>query len=338
MIVDERDGEGRIVSWGYHRRYGGPHAEAEALKKAGGAARGCSVYVNLEPCCHTGKTPPCANALIDAGVASVIIGTTDPNPRVSGGGAAALREVGIEVVTGVLEDECRWLNRGFIRNMTMGRPWVTVKAAMSLDGNMALQSGESKWISSAASRKRAHLLRAENDAIMVGVGTVMQDDPMLTVRDVEGRAPLKVIVDRSLRTPTDAKVLDHGKCVFFTGPSPDEERVAELEKRGAKIVRQRTEENGYIPFEDLFGTLSALGVNHLMVEGGPKLIDSLIRCGSVDEYSLFVAPKLLGAGLNMTNEISFRHMDEAIQMKRVKIRQVGNDIWFEGVPSCSPAL
>ena len=337
VIVDEiRD---RIVSWGYHRRYGGPHAEAEALKKANGNARGMTLYVNLEPCCHTGKTPPCADALIEAGVARVVVGTVDPNPLVGGNGLRRLRDAGIDVVTGILEEESRWINRGFIRRVTMGRPWVTIKAALSLDGNMALETGESKWISSADSRKRAHMMRAENDAILVGIGTVLRDDPMLTVRDVDGRSPLKVIVDWNLEMPSSSRVLEGGRCLVFTGPTPDETRARELEERGIRIIREPNGTNDFhIPIDRLLQELGELGVNSLMVEGGARIIGSFIKSACVDEYSLFIAPRLLGSGLRFTERISFQFMEEAISMKRTKIRRIGDDMWFEGVPVCSPDL
>lgn len=339
VIVDYSETEsGRLVSWGYHKRFGGPHAEAEALKKAGKNARGCTVYVNLEPCCHTGKTPPCCNALIEAGVSRVVSGMLDPNPLVRGGGKQALEAAGIEFVNGVLEEDCRWLNRGFIRNMTLGRPWVTAKAAISLDGDMALEDGESKWISGPLSRKRAHLMRAENDAVMVGIGTILQDDPMLTVRDVDGKSPIKVVVDRHLDTPPDAKVLDHGGCVFMTGPSPDEERVNGLLRRGAKVIRQEVDSRERIPIDGILRELNKLGVNNLLLEGGSKLISSFINADAIDEYSLFIAPKVLGRGLRMSDDVVFNHMGETISMKQVRLRRIGDDLWFEGLPSCSPAL
>ncbi|MDR3321747.1 MAG: bifunctional diaminohydroxyphosphoribosylaminopyrimidine deaminase/5-amino-6-(5-phosphoribosylamino)uracil reductase RibD [Synergistaceae bacterium] len=337
VIVDERDGD-RMIAWGYHRRYGGPHAEVEALRGAGDAASGCTAYVNLEPCSHTGKTPPCTDVLIESGISKVVVGMTDPNPRVAGSGVKALENAGVEVVTGVLEDECRWINRGFIRAMTMGRPWVTVKAAISLDGKMALENGESAWISGAESRKRGHLMRAENDAIMVGVGTVLCDDPRLTVRGVDGSTPVKVIVDKDLSTPERAKVLEDGKCVFFTGPSPDEEKVEALTKKGAKVIVQKEDGGAYIPMDGLLNELCALGVNRLMVEGGSKLIGSLIKSGAIDEYSLFIAPKFLGQGIGVSDAISFSHMDDTISMKKLRVRKIGDDIWFEGIPSCSPDL
>ncbi|MDR1514861.1 MAG: bifunctional diaminohydroxyphosphoribosylaminopyrimidine deaminase/5-amino-6-(5-phosphoribosylamino)uracil reductase RibD [Synergistaceae bacterium] len=338
VIVDESVHGGKVVSWGYHRRYGAPHAEVEALRRAGGYAKGCTLYVNLEPCSHIGKTPPCTDAIIEAGISKVVAGMKDPNPKVNGSGIGALEKAGVETVVGVLEEECRWINRGFIRSMTMGRPWVTVKAAVSVDGKMALSNGESRWISGSESRTRSHLLRAGNDAIMVGVGTILEDNPDLSVRDADGSSPVKVIVDTELKTPEDARILGSGKCVFFTGPSPDENKVGALTKKGAKVIRQKEETGAHIPMDAILSELCALGVNQLMVEGGSKLIGSLIKSGTVDEYSIFIAPKVLGLGIGFGDSLSFAHMDDTISMKNMKVRKIGDDIWFEGIPACSPDL
>lgn len=338
VIVNENDND-RPIAWGYHRKYGGPHAEMEALKSARERAKGKTVYVNLEPCCHTGKTPPCCDALIAAEVGKVVIGMQDPNPAVAGGGIARLRDAGIEVVTGVLEEECRRINRGFIRRMTLGRPWVTVKAALSLDGNMALASGESKWITAMEARRRAHLLRAENDAVMVGIGTVLRDDPMLNVRDVDGKDPIKVVVDRDLDTPPNAEILKTGKCILFTGASPDTSKASALTQCGAHVVPLPEDAKSHrIPVEAMTAKLAELGMNNLMVEGGSALIGSFTNAETVDEYSLFLAPKLLGNGLNISDRISFAQMEETISMKQVTIRKIGEDFWLEGIPTCSPAL
>jgi diaminohydroxyphosphoribosylaminopyrimidine deaminase/5-amino-6-(5-phosphoribosylamino)uracil reductase len=338
VIADERSPEGGVVAWGYHGRHGGPHAEAEALRRAGGRACGCTVYVNLEPCCHEGKTPPCCNALIRAGVARVVAGMEDPNPVVAGGGFAALEEAGVEVTPGVLRDECRWINRGFVRNMTMGRPWVAVKAAISADGSMALLNGESRWISGSDSRRRSHLMRAEYDAVLVGVGTVLADDPMLTVRDADGRSPVRAIVDRDLDTPPDARVLDGGGCVIFTGPHPDGARERALLERGARVVRAEGPPGSRVPLGGVLRHLAAGGINYLMVEGGPRIISSFINERLVDEFSLFAAPKILGRGMNLSAGVTFAHMEEAISLERVRVSITGGDIRLEGTPSCSPAL
>ena len=337
VIVDEGRPGGEIVASGYHLRCGAPHAEADALRNAAGRARGCAVYVNLEPCCHEGRTPPCCDALIAAGVTRVVIGMDDPNPLVSGGGVRRLFEAGIEVTGGVMADECRWLNRGFIRNMTAGRPWITVKAAISYDGDMALSNGESRWISGPESRRRAHMMRAENDAVLVGIGTVLADNPALTVRDVDGRSPLRVVLDRNLDTPPDSEVLKGGGCVIFAGPFADGKRERELIERGAKVIRQEKRE-GKTPLAGIVSELASRGVNYLMVEGGPRIISSFINERLVDEFSLFAAPKILGRGMSLSGDVTLTNMGEAISMKSLRTSMIGDDIWIEGVPSCSPAL
>lgn len=328
-----------IVGWGYHRRYGGPHAEVEALRMAGDLAAGATAYVNLEPCSHFGKTPPCAPQLAAAGVARVVAGMRDPNPRVDGTGLRYLEEAGIQTMTGVLESECKWLNRGFIRTMTLGRPWVTVKAAMSLDGDIALAGGESKWISGPLSRSKAHLLRSEHDAVLVGVGTVLADNPELTVRLVEGKSPLRVVLDSQLRTPADAKVVGDGKCLFLAGEGAPEERASALERRGARILRLAMDEaTGRPSIERILSSLASEGISMLLVEGGSSVISAFTKARMVDEYSLFVAPVFLGRGLQLAGELSLGHMGEAIALSPARIKQVEGDLWLEVNPKCSPAL
>lgn len=331
--------EGKVVGWGYHRRFGGPHAEVEALRMAGEEASGATVYVNLEPCSHFGKTPPCALALAAAGVRRVVAGMKDPNPRVNGSGLGSLEAAGIETVSGVLEKECKWLNRGFVRNMTLGRPWVTVKAAMSLDGDIALAGGESRWISGPLSRSKAHLLRSEHDAVLVGVGTVLADDPELTVRLVEGRSPLRVVLDSRLRTPSRAKVVGDGKCLFLAGEDAPVDRQEELESRGAAVRRLPAEgKTGRPSVGQVLAALSAEGVSTLLVEGGSAVISAFVAAGMVDEYSLFVAPVLLGRGIQVTGELSLEHMGQAIALSPARIKRVEGDLWLEVSPKCSPDL
>ncbi|MDR1482309.1 MAG: bifunctional diaminohydroxyphosphoribosylaminopyrimidine deaminase/5-amino-6-(5-phosphoribosylamino)uracil reductase RibD [Synergistaceae bacterium] len=337
VIVDGGRPGGEIVAWGYHRAYGAPHAEADALRRAGGQAPGCTVYVNLEPCCHEGKTPPCCNALIEAGVGRVVMGMEDPNPLVSGGGAKRLSEAGIEVTGGILADECRRINRGFIRNITAGRPWITVKAAVSCDGDMALLNGESRWISGEESRRRVHMARAENDAVLVGIGTVLSDDPALTVRDTDGRSPLQVVVDNRLDTPPDSRILAEGRCLIFAGRSAGEERERALLERGAAVIRQE-KDGSRIELDGVVRELGLRGVNYLMVEGGPRIISSFINERLVDEFSLFKAPKIMGRGMSMAGDVTLASMKETISMKRLKVNAIKEDIWIEGVASCSPDL
>lgn len=335
VLVKDR----KVVGWGYHRRYGGPHAEIEALKMAGNLAEGSTAYVNLEPCSHFGKTPPCAPELIRANVAQVVTGMSDPNPKVNGGGLACLEQAGIKTLNGVLEQECKWINRGFIRAMTLNRPWITVKAAMSLDGDVALESGESKWISGPLSRSKAHLLRSEHDAVLVGVGTVLADDPELTVRLVEGKSPLRIVLDSQLRTPPHARVVGDGRCLFIASPTASHEKAEALEKRGARVkFLPGGEGAGRPPVDEILSLLAAEGISMLLVEGGSSVISSFIRSGTVDEFSLFVAPLFLGRGLQLAAELSLTHMGEAISLSPARIKQVENDLWLEVNPKCSPAL
>ena len=328
-----------IVGWGYHRRYGGPHAEMEALRMAGSLAAGATAYVNLEPCSHFGKTPPCAPQLVEAGIVRVVAGMRDPNPQVNGMGLSCLEKSGVQTQVGVLEEECRWLNRGFIRRVTLNRPWVTVKAAMSLDGDIALQGGESKWISGPLSRSKAHLLRSEHDAVLVGVGTILADDPELTVRLVEGQSPLRVVLDTQLRTPPKARVVGDGRCLVLGSETAPSERVSALEQEGARVILLPPDEKtGRLPVDRVLATLASEGVSMLLVEGGSSVISAFIQARAVDEYSLFLAPTLLGRGIQLAGEILLGSMEEAVSLSPATIKQVEGDLWLEVKPKCSPAL
>lgn len=327
--------EGQVVGWGYHGRFGGPHAEVEALRRAGGKARGATVYVNLEPCSHFGKTPPCAPRLVKEGVGRVVIGITDPNPQVAGRGISILEEAGIEVIQGVLAEECRWVNRGFLSIQEKGRPWVTLKGASSLDGCIALDNGESKWITGSDSRKMAHLLRAEHDAVLVGIGTVHADDPQLNVRSVSGRDPLKVVLDSRLELPPDARILSGGKVLVIASEGASEESRLRLEEAGAEVWLCPSDSEGRPDLEAVLPHLASLGVAYLLVEGGAGIISSFIERSLFDQFDLFQAPKLMGRGLSLTEKVHFSHMQEAIGLRPVRIRQVRDDLWVEAVPKCS---
>jgi diaminohydroxyphosphoribosylaminopyrimidine deaminase/5-amino-6-(5-phosphoribosylamino)uracil reductase len=338
VIVDWDSRGGRVVSLGYHKKYGDAHAEVNALRSAGCSVAGMTAYVSLEPCCHTGHTPPCCDALIKAGISRVVVGMSDPDPRVSGRGISNLLSAGIEVIPRVLEDECRLINRGFVKRVTEGWPWVSIKAALSLDGDIALANGESKWITGEAARRLAHLTRAENDAVLVGAGTVLKDDPMLSVRDTDGRSPLKSVVDRDLKTPPEARILREGGCTIFSGPSPDEKKFSALSSRGAKIIKMKTDAEGHIPPGDILREFASMGVNNLLVEGGAGLISSFLKAGAADEFSLFVSPRIMGNGIGVFGALSFGRMEETIRLKDISFRRVGEDFLIKGVPACSPAL
>jgi diaminohydroxyphosphoribosylaminopyrimidine deaminase/5-amino-6-(5-phosphoribosylamino)uracil reductase len=325
-----------IVGEGWHRKAGTPHAEVHALLMAGERARGAEIFVTLEPCDHYGKTPPCTEALIRAGVARVFVGMTDPNPLVSGKGMATLRSAGIEVECGILEQDCRELNEPFIKHMTTGMPFVILKCAMTLDGKTATESGDSKWITSDNSRRYVHRLRAMVDAVMVGVGTVLADDPQLTCRmGVRGRDPLRVIVDSRLRTPLSAALFNMNspaKTILAT-IEPDSSRRGALEDAGAEILACR-ESDGRVDLEDLLGKLGARGVQSVLLEGGRELAGSALRSGIIDKFLLFYAPKLLGTegGLGLCGGAGPDRMADAFRLRDVTVRRFGEDILVTGYP------
>lgn len=329
-----RDGE--VIGRGWHRCCGGPHAEVDAVRDAGGDVQGADVYVNLEPCCHYGKTPPCAQMLVEHKVAKVIAGMTDPNPKVDCRGVSVLREAGIEVVTGVLEKECRWINRGFIMSMTHGRPWVTIKTASSLDGNIALKDGSSKWITGPESRKIVQSLRAENDAVLTGIGTVLSDDPQLTVRDVSGRTPLRVVLDKHFMTRENAKILEGGNILFFVGRDAEHDKIKRFEALGAEFEVNDAPVDGQV--ELILRKLCEKGVNYLMVEAGAGVVSSFLASRLVDEMAIFIAPKLMGNGLHFTQYVDVPTMEDAITFKSVEYSPCGRDMLIKGVLSCSPDL
>lgn len=324
---------GSIIGKGWHKKCGGPHAEVEAVRDAGGDIEGADVYVTLEPCSHYGKTPPCADMLVSLRPGRVISSISDPNPKVAGQGFEKLRNAGIEVKTGVLEEECRWINRGFLRRMKEGRPWTMIKCAASLDGMVALKNGKSKWITGPEARTCVHGLRAENDALLTGVGTVLADDPEMTVRYAAGRSPLRVVLDRTLRTPPKAAILKGG-AVIFTLPSASSEKAAVLEDSGARIVRV----SGDNFLGDVLKELCGMGVNYLMIEAGPSVTSSFISGGLCDELALFVAPKIMGNGRSFAGGAEFQEMEDIPRLKDVKYTKYGRDLLIRGLFECSPDL
>jgi diaminohydroxyphosphoribosylaminopyrimidine deaminase / 5-amino-6-(5-phosphoribosylamino)uracil reductase len=289
VVLDRR---GRVVAEGWHRKAGALHGEADALARVGRVPGG-TLYVNLEPCRHQGRTPPCAPLVAASGVARVVVGMLDP-VRGHGGGAAWLARRGIAVERGLLEAECRELNRAFLTWARAGRPWFTLKAAATLDGKVATWRGESKWVTGEAARREGHRLRDSHDAIMVGVGTVLSDDPRLTVRGLRGgRDPVRVVVDSRLRTPTGAAVLGRrGRVIFATGRAAPRAREARLTAAGAEVWRLPG--RGGVDLAALARRLAEAGITSVLVEGGPTLHGALFDQGLVDEVRLFLAPLLLG--------------------------------------------
>jgi diaminohydroxyphosphoribosylaminopyrimidine deaminase/5-amino-6-(5-phosphoribosylamino)uracil reductase len=331
---------GIIVGEGWHKRAGGPHAEVHALAMAGSEARSADVYVTLEPCSHTGKTPPCSQALIRAGVRRVVAGMSDPNPLVGGSGLQALQRSGIETLSGVLEEECRAINRPFIKFMTSGQPYVTYKCAMTLDGKIASVTGESRWISCEASRTIVHRMRAASNAIMVGVDTIIADNPNLTVRHVKGENPLRIIVDSRLRTPESVAVLSaglaEGTLIATTETNP---RVhARYLKSGARVLVCAAR-SGRVDLCDLWIRLGKMGIQSLLLEGGSHLAGEALTLGLIDECVFFYAPKVVGSdgfspfAITGTSDIS-----RSIHFRTISVRRVGVDIMVTARPEllCSP--
>lgn len=317
---------GRIVGEGWHERAGEPHAEARALEVAGVAARGATAYVTLEPCSHHGRTPPCADALVQAGVARVVAALEDPNPQVNGEGLARLRAAGIHAESGLLANEAREAHRGFLSRMSRGRPWMRIKAAASLDGRVALANGESRWITSEAARRDVHALRARSCAMLTGIGTVFSDDPELTVRHVPcTRQPRRVVIDSRLDTPPSAKVLAGGGALIVTAADHPARRAA-LEARGAEVV-QVPAEGDKTDLAAVARMLAERGFNEVTVETGGKLMGSLLRARVVDELVIYYAPVLLGDKAQALFALpEWTRLAEAIRPRVVDVRAVGQEI------------
>ncbi|MBI1965499.1 MAG: bifunctional diaminohydroxyphosphoribosylaminopyrimidine deaminase/5-amino-6-(5-phosphoribosylamino)uracil reductase RibD [Betaproteobacteria bacterium] len=285
--------DGAVAGEGWHERAGGPHAEVIALAAAGARARGATAYVSLEPCSHHGRTAPCADALIEAGVARVVAAMQDPNPQVAGRGLARLREKNIKVAAGLLENEARELNIGFVSRMARGRPWVRMKIAASLDGRTALLNGSSRWITGEAARRDGHHWRARACAVLTGAGTVRDDDPQLTVREVATpRQPLRVVVDSKLETPPAARILQGGGTLVAAARA-EQGKIAALQAQGAEVIVMPNRA-GKVELGDLFRELARRGVNEVHVEAGHKLNGSLLAEGCVDELVIYLAPSLIG--------------------------------------------
>jgi diaminohydroxyphosphoribosylaminopyrimidine deaminase/5-amino-6-(5-phosphoribosylamino)uracil reductase len=326
---------GRVIARGYHHRAGLAHAEVDALQKlAPGAARGATVYVTLEPCNHEGRTGPCAEALIAAGVARVVVGMRDPNPHVRGGGAERLRRAGIAVEVGVLEAECRALNRAWSVWIASGRPFVTLKAAITLDGRIAARGGDSRWVSSEESRREAHRLRASHDAILVGAGTVAADDPQLTTRlddERQAKNPQRVILDGKLSIDPARRAVA-GAWIVTTRAAVRGAPAEALQARGAELIA--LDGKGRLPMGAVLDVLGARGIQSLLVEGGGEIHGQLLAEGLVDEVVLFVAPKLIGSG-GVPLLGSFAgptKMAEAIALDDVRVERLGDDVCIRGRP------
>jgi diaminohydroxyphosphoribosylaminopyrimidine deaminase/5-amino-6-(5-phosphoribosylamino)uracil reductase len=319
---------GEIVGEGWHAVAGGPHAEIVALQQAGASAQGATAYVTLEPCCHHGKTPPCSDALIAAGVTRVIVAMEDPNPLVAGQGLQQLQQAGIDTASGLLAVQAEALNPGFVQRMRIGRPYIRCKLAMSLDGRTAMASGESQWITGPAAREDVHRLRARSSAIMSGIGTVLKDDPSLTVRlegGIEVKQPLRIVLDPHLSTPENARFLQQqGESLIVTACT--EEAVQErLRQAGAEVVCLPNG-NDAVDLVALMGVLAERGINEILMETGAILSGALLHAGIIDELIVYMAPKLMGdkaRGLFHTPGLDL--LADAVELEIRDIRAVGDD-------------
>lgn len=328
--------DGRIVGTGAHLKRGEAHAEVHALDMAGAEAEGATVYVTLEPCSHHGRTPPCAARLIREKVARVVVAAVDPNPQVAGRGIAMLREAGIAVEQGLLAEESRRLNEAFEKRIAKGLPFVTLKAASTLDGKLAAKTGDSQWISNEAARERVHAMRHRHQAVMVGSGTVLADDPRLSARiSVPALQPARVVVDGRLRTPPDARLLegaDETPVWIFTSREAPREKEAALAARGARIVR--TGEGGRVDLGQMMRTLAELEIGSVLLEGGGGLNGAMLEAGLVDKVVLFLAPLIVG-GREAPPSFDFPGVDriaDAYRLERVEAEMVGDNIQITGYP------
>lgn len=327
---------GEVVGAGWHRRAGGDHAEIIALRRAGKRAAGAAAYLNLEPCAHTGRTPPCADALIKAGIGRAVIAMPDPNPRVDGGGIAALRQAGIDVTLGVGAAAAAKLNRGFCARFAIGRPFVTLKMAASIDGKTALAGGESQWITGPDARRDAHKLRAASSAILTGVGTVLRDDPRMTARlggdgdggdgESAGRQPLRVVLDGNLSTPAAAKILRApGRALIITADA-DAADARRLRGPAVEVMACRAH-RGRIDLRQVMRELAAREVNELLVEAGPRLGGALLAHGLVDQVVLYLAPDLLGGGARGLFDLpAIESLADRRRLQFADARRVGRDL------------
>lgn len=323
--------DGRVIGEGWHECYGGLHAERNAFRNCCEPAVGATLYVTLEPCCHYGKTPPCTEIIIESGIGRVVVGLPDPNPLVAGKGIKLLQEAGIEVVCGVEEEVLREQNRVFLKYITCRKPWIALKTAMTLDGKIATRTGDSKWVTGEAARMCVQRLREEYMGIMVGIGTVLADDPMLNCRLVGAvRQPVRIVVDSALRIPLESQLVrTAGSYRIWVActVSGEKEKQEELERRGVEVLRCK-ERDGKVDLADFARLMGEKGIDGVLVEGGGELNYSLIRQGLVDEVYAFVAPKLLGGREAKTpvEGIGAENMSEAVGLGKFRVESFGEDI------------
>ena len=325
---------GKIIGEGYHKKYGDNHAEVNAFENATEDVSGATLYVTLEPCAHYGKTPPCAKRIVKEGIKKVVIGVLDPNPLVAGKGVNILKDAGIEVVVGVLEEECRKINEVFMKYIKTSRPFVLMKYAMSLDGKISTATGKSKWISCEKSRRDVHKLRNNLSAIMVGINTVIKDNPMLNCRIEGGNDPIRIIVDSNLRIPLDSKIVNTSNnisTIVATTHKADKDKIKLLEERNVEVIVAK-EKDGRVDITSLIDKLGEKKIDSILLEGGSEINFSCLQEGIVDKVRIYIAPKILG-GNNAKGAVGGRGVSEIIDsfnIENIDISTIGSDILVEG--------
>lgn len=332
--------EGRVIGEGWHEHYGGLHAERNALQACTENPAGATMYVTLEPCCHWGKTPPCTDAILQSGIARVVIGCLDPNPLVAGKGASLLQSHGVTVQTGMLETACRQCNAVFFHYMARHTPFVVMKYAMTLDGKLAAYTGDSKWITGEAARTKVQETRNWLSGIAVGVGTVLEDDPLLTCRLPGGRNPVRIICDSYLRTPLSSQIMRTAREIqTIIACTEKNARAAALEEAGAELLVCQAR-GGHVDLCALMARLGARGLDSILLEGGAALQFSALQCGIVHKVQAYIAPKLIG-GAGAKSPVGgqgLAHMADALELRNLQVTRLGEDVLMEGEITCSPAL
>jgi len=326
---------GTVIGRGYHRQAGLAHAEVVALDEAGEAARGATMYVNLEPCSHHGRTPPCTDRIIAAGIERLVCPHIDPDERVNGRGIELLRKAGIDVQVGLREREARRLNEHFLHWKTTATPWLTLKWAQSLDGRVATSTGDSQWITGEEARTHAHRLRSWHDAVLIGVGTALADDPRLTVRMVEGHQPYHVVLDPGLRLSPNARLVEPGNTVILCAESADPQRIAAWERNDVQAVPVRSH-GDVLEIEAVLEALTALRFQSVFVEGGSRTLTSFLKAGAANRLTVFIAPIILGEGIPAVGDLGIETLDQAIRLREVEVERFGNDLCITGLCGAGP--
>ena len=330
----------KTIAEGFHSHAGGPHAEVVALRKAGKKAKGADLYVNLEPCCHQGRTPPCTDAIIKSGVSKVYIGMKDPNKLVNGKGIRRLKAAGIKISVGLLKEDCEKLNEGFVKFMKTGLPFVTMKTAISLDGKIATRTGNSQWISGTESRNFVHELRNQNSAILIGTNTILKDNPQLTCRlkKMGGRHPTRIILDRENKIPLKAKVFSNSKkqrVIYVSGSKISLKRKKTLVEKNIEIINGKTNKSGF-DLKHLMKHLVKKDLTSVLIEGGGEINNSALKAGIVDKIYIFISPILIGGkqAPGLIGGLGVSKIVKALSLKNMKVTEMGEDLMVEAEP-CS---